>query len=57
MGPSAAEGDVVDAAGRVHGVEGLRVIDASIMPEPPAGFPHLVTIMIAERLAALMWPA
>lgn len=57
MGPSAATGDVVDAAGRVHGLEGLRVVDASIMPEPPAGFPHLVTVMIAERLAALMWPA
>ena len=36
--------------GRVHGVEGLSVIDASIIPEPTAGFPHLVTIMLADRL-------
>jgi choline dehydrogenase-like flavoprotein len=29
----------------------LSVIDASIIPTPPSGFPHLVPIMIAERLA------
>jgi choline dehydrogenase len=45
-------GDVVDALGRVHGVEGLRVIDASIIPEPPSGFPHIIAIMLAEHLAA-----
>lgn len=50
MGPSQEDDDVVDAQGRVHGVAGLRVIDASIIPEPPAGFPHLITIMLAERL-------
>jgi choline dehydrogenase len=50
MGPVPEGGDVVDAQGRVYGVEGLRVIDASIIPEPPAGFPHLITIMLAERL-------
>ena len=32
-------GDVVDARGRVHGVDGLRVIDTSIIPEPQSGFP------------------
>ena len=51
MGPSAANGDVVDSVGRVHGVAGLSVIDASIIPEPTAGFPHLVTIMLADHLA------
>ncbi len=52
MGPS-PEGDaVVDALGRVHGVAGLAVVDASIMPEPPSGFPHIITIMIAEHLSA-----
>ena len=51
MGPSPSDGDVVDAAGRVHGIEGLAVIDASIVPDAPAGFPHLVTIMLAEHLA------
>jgi choline dehydrogenase-like flavoprotein len=50
MGPSPETGDVVDAQGRVHGADGLRVIDASIIPEPPAGFPHIITIMLAERL-------
>ena len=51
MGPSPDDGAVVDAAGRVHGAERLSVVDASIMPEAPSGFPHLVTIMIAERLS------
>ena len=51
MGPSPDAGDVVDAAGRVHGVEGLRVIDASVIPDAPSGFPHLITIMLAEHLA------
>jgi choline dehydrogenase len=53
MGPSPGAGDVVDSAGRVYGVEGLRVIDASVIPDAPSGFPHLVTIMLAERLAPL----
>jgi choline dehydrogenase len=52
MGPSPDDADVVDTDGRVHGVAGLRVIDASVIPAPPSGFPHLVTIMVAEHLAA-----
>jgi choline dehydrogenase len=52
MGPSPEGGDVVDALGRVHGVQGLSVIDASIIPDSPSGFPHLITIMLAEHLAA-----
>jgi choline dehydrogenase len=52
MGPSPADGDVVDAAGRVHGIGSLAVVDASIMPDAPAGFPHIVTIMIAEHMAS-----
>jgi choline dehydrogenase len=51
MGPSPADGDVVDHLGRVHGVRGLSVIDASVVPEPPSGFPHLITLMLAEHLA------
>lgn len=51
MGPSPASGDVVDALGRVHGTERLSVIDASIIPEAPSGFPHIVTIMLAEHLS------
>jgi choline dehydrogenase-like flavoprotein len=51
MGPSPDGGDVVDALGRVHGVERLSVIDASVIPEPPSGFPHIITIMLAEHLS------
>jgi choline dehydrogenase len=54
MGPSPEGGDVVDALGRVHGVERLSVIDASVIPNPPSGFPHIVTIMLAEHLAGQM---
>src|SRR5205823_3520384 len=51
MGPSPADGAVVDSFGRVHGVDRLSVIDASIIPDAPSGFPHLITIMLAEHLA------
>jgi len=51
MGPAPADGAVVDASGRVHGTDDLYVVDASIIPEPPSGFPHLITIMLAERLS------
>ena len=45
---------VTDPAGRVRGVTGLRVIDASIMPAPPRGNTNIPTIMVAEKLAAEM---
>jgi choline dehydrogenase len=51
MGPSPGNGAVVDAHGRVHGVAGLAVVDASIVPEPTSGFPHIITMMIAEHLS------
>ncbi|HEX6711919.1 MAG TPA: GMC oxidoreductase [Thermoleophilaceae bacterium] len=51
MGSRPEAGAVVDATGRVHGVEGVRIVDASIMPDVPSGFTHFPTIMIAERLA------
>jgi choline dehydrogenase len=51
MGPSPAAGAVVDARGNVHGVEGLLVADASIMPVIPAANTHLTALMVAERIA------
>jgi choline dehydrogenase len=57
MGTQPGEGAVVDAYGRVYGTEGLFVIDASIMPDALSGFPHIVTIMMAERLSEQIWAA
>jgi 5-(hydroxymethyl)furfural/furfural oxidase len=45
---------VVDPEGRVRGVEGLRVVDASIMPEVPRANTHLTVVMLAEHLAERM---
>jgi choline dehydrogenase len=45
---------VVDGALRVNGVEGLRVIDASVMPKVPGGHTNAPTIMIAEKAADLL---
>ncbi|SDT30543.1 choline dehydrogenase [Pseudomonas oryzae] len=42
---------VVDGQGRVHGLEGLRVVDASIMPEIITGNLNATTIMIGEKIA------
>jgi choline dehydrogenase len=42
---------VVDGQGRVHGLQGLRVVDASIMPEIITGNLNATTIMMAEKIA------
>ena len=51
MGDPTDAKTVVDTAGRVAGVNGLRVVDASIMPLIPSSGMHVPTIMIAEKLA------
>ena len=43
---------VVDSKGRVHGVSGLRVVDASIMPDVTNGNLNAPVVMMAEKISA-----
>jgi len=54
MGPDPAQGDVVDPHGRVHGVRGLHVADASVFPSLPRATPALPVAAIGERIADLI---
>lgn len=51
MGPSSDPMAVVDQQGRVHGMEGLRVVDASVMPDCIRANTNVTTMMIGERMA------
>ena len=51
MGLPSDPSAVVDPDGRVIGVEGLRVVDASVMPTIPRGNTNIPTIMVAEKLS------
>ena len=54
MGDPGARTTVVDPQCRVLGIDGLRVIDASVMPFVPRANTHLSTVMIGERMAELL---
>jgi 5-(hydroxymethyl)furfural/furfural oxidase len=54
MGGANDRDAVVDPEGRVRGIAGLRVIDASIMPTAPRGNTNIPTIMVAEKISATM---
>ena len=51
MGRPGAAGTVVDADGRVQGVDGLHVADASILPTIPRANTHLTVLAVAEAMA------
>ena len=54
MGPDADPMAVVDQQGNVKGLENLKVVDASIMPDCISANTNCTTIMIAERVAEWM---
>jgi choline dehydrogenase-like flavoprotein len=51
MGPATDPTAVVDQLGWVRGVEGLRVVDTSILPSAPTRGPACTAIVLAEHLA------
>jgi 5-(hydroxymethyl)furfural/furfural oxidase len=54
MGPVSDPLSVVDTEGRVHGMGGLRVVDASIFPTSPRANLHFTVVAVAEKLADAM---
>ena len=51
MGPGSDKMAVVDQYGKVHGMENLRIVDASIMPDCIRANTNVTTMMIAERVS------
>lgn len=54
MGPKEDPGAIVDSRLKVHGLFGLRVVDASVMPHVPAAHTNAPTMMIAEKAADMI---
>jgi choline dehydrogenase len=54
MGPASDPLSVIDQHGRVYGLEGVRVADASVMPDVVRANTNATTIMIGERMADLI---
>jgi choline dehydrogenase len=54
MGPATDPSAVVDDQLRVHGMQGLRVVDASIMPNMPSSNTYASTMMIAEKASDMI---
>jgi 5-(hydroxymethyl)furfural/furfural oxidase len=52
MGAADDRAAVTDSSGRVRGFDGLRVVDASLMPTAPRGNTNIPTIMLAEKISA-----
>jgi choline dehydrogenase-like flavoprotein len=51
MGPPTDPGAVVDGFGHVHGIDGLRIADTSILPTAPSRGPAATAVLIGELVA------
>lgn len=54
MGPADRPGSVTDHRGRVHGVENLRIVDTSVLPDVPSRGPAATAVLLGTHLAQLM---
>jgi choline dehydrogenase len=54
MGPAGRPGSVTDQQGRVHGIEALRVVDTSVLPDVPSRGPAATAVLLGTHMATLM---